>query len=179
LSHAEQIKAEKLFLADWRDHPSPTVLLPAAAALPLPFVVRKRVSALAASRKKKGEEAHHPSALEGGDEDGDKYTGSSASPSLAPTKGMPQMVHPLEIPDVLNSVQGKRFTKYLIHYTSERSKLDRIRAATAVKSSGGGHSKSDEKPKLGTEMPLGTEEPEISPKKKLPAAVSALSISAS
>ncbi|CCW70179.1 unnamed protein product [Phytomonas sp. Hart1] len=51
-------------------------------------------------------------------------------------KGTTIMVHPLQLSEPLTSAAGKRLTKFLCQYTSERSKLELLRSSTTRNSGG-------------------------------------------
>lgn len=161
LTTRERNKAVHLLQEGWKaQYGDGPVLPPAVAAVPLALVPARRPAATQRGKKGRGsggaggggapnadedEEAEetgqpHPHADgEAGAEEGDdrepgksglsSAVGSPASTTIA---ALPSMVHPLEVTQFSTSAAGKRLSRFLVQYTSERTLFDLLRNAAAA-----------------------------------------------
>ncbi|KAG5476113.1 hypothetical protein LSCM4_05069 [Leishmania orientalis] len=85
----------------------------------------------------------------GGDNNGDAGDKDTAKSGLSSAGGSPAsttaaalpvatMVHPLEVTQLATSVAGKRLTRFLVQYTSERTLFDLLKSSSTTADSGAG-----------------------------------------
>ncbi|KAG5502138.1 hypothetical protein GH5_05085 [Leishmania sp. Ghana 2012 LV757] len=85
----------------------------------------------------------------GGDDSGDAGDRDTAKSGLSSAGGSPAsttaaalpvvtMVHPLEVTQLATSVAGKRLTRFLVQYTSERTLFDLLKSSSTTADSGAG-----------------------------------------
>lgn len=96
----------------------------------------KAVDGPVGGEAEEGEDDHHGHKSE--------LSSSVGSPNgSSPPAALPSMVHPLEVTQLTSSAAGKRLTRFLTQYASERSQFDLLRshaaAAAAAAASGGGN----------------------------------------
>ncbi|CAJ1028187.1 hypothetical protein Q4I30_004770 [Leishmania utingensis] len=97
-----------------------------------------------------GKETRVARVKSGGYDDGDANSGTDTTKSgvcstvgsptstTATAPAIPTMVHPLEVTQLATSVVGKRLSRFLLQYTSERTLFDLLKSSSAAADGGAG-----------------------------------------
>ncbi|KPI83648.1 hypothetical protein ABL78_7320 [Leptomonas seymouri] len=111
---------------------------------------RRRGRGAAAAAVKGEENANRDAVKDAAEQEqlGEETEGESSATARSGTAGLPTspsvpaalstMVHPLEVTQLSTSVAGKRLTRFLLQYASERSQFDLLRSRAAVTTAAGG-----------------------------------------